>query len=142
MNKIIITTVLSVALAFGISTRAMAYQSGTNMIITHPERGITEGDCEEKFPVGLSPRASFVDFVGIDRSDMGPWEHGVRLSGAVGIVYSYYINRKYWHGSSVLGSHGFRRSNLVKANKKSMASVITIWTDGNHAYWHVDQNRK
>ncbi len=71
--------------------------------------------------------------------DKGPWLHGVTPDG---IVYSYYKNPKYWHGSSARGSAGLDRSELVPKDVMSYASVQTIWLDGNHAYWRVDENKQ
>ena len=84
-------------------------------------------------------RAAFEDYVGIGNDDKGPWLHGVTPDG---IVYSYYKNPKYWHGSSARGSAGLDRSELVPKDVMSYASIQTIWLDGNHAYWRVDENKQ
>ena len=58
------------------------------------------------------------------------------------VLYSYYTNKKYWHGSSVLGTAGLTRSDMVRANQKSIAQAQTFSPDNNHAYWRVDENMK
>jgi len=108
------------------------------MVITQPEKGVTEGSIEEKFTPNKT-REAFLDVVGISSKDAGPWEHGVTASG---MVYSHYQNKLYWHGSSARGSAGLKKSVLVAPNRKSVARIQTIWTDGNHAYWRVDENKR
>ena len=58
------------------------------------------------------------------------------------IVYSHYKNPKYWHGSSARGSLGLDRSEWVPKDVMSYASIQTVWLDGNHAYWRVDENKQ
>lgn len=137
---------LSLVCVFCFSTKVCA--APKEMCISHPEEGVTEGDVEEDCIVVngnvvsvnnvISTYATYYDFVGIGIDDRGPWEHGVT---SLGILYSRYTNPKYWHGSSVLGSNGTTRSEWVQPNAQSSAEAKTVWTDGNHAYWRVDENR-
>lgn len=127
------------------STGISASAATDGMVVTQLEKGITEGVVEEECVIvdGMfyskdKARAAYVDIVGINEDDMGPWEHGVLSTG---IVYSNYTNRKFWHGSSAQGSSGLDRSDLVAPNRKSQASISTIWTDGNRAFWRVDETK-
>ena len=136
MKKRNFVVLLAVAIVSGFATNAAAASSNNEMVITYPEEGITEGYCVEK--VVLDTRAAFVDYVGVGKNDEGPWEHGV----IAGLVYSNYTNRKFWHGSSVRGSFGLTRSEETPPGIASIAKAETIWHDGNHAYWRVDENRQ
>ena len=144
MRKIL-AILLSATMVSGFALTASA-SGQSEMVITHPEKGVTEGSVEEKCMIidGVyypthGTRAAFEDYVGIGNDDKGPWLHGVTPDG---IVYSYYKNPKYWHGSSARGSAGLDRSELVPKDVMSYASIQTIWLDGNHAYWRVDENKQ
>ena len=144
MRKIL-AILLSATMVSGFAMTASA-SGQSKMIITHPEKGVTEGSVEEKctivdgvyYPVH-DTRAAFEDYVGIGNDDKGPWLHGVTPDG---VVYSHYRNPKYWHGSSARGSAGLDRSEWVPKDVMSYASIQTVWLDGNHAYWRVDENRQ
>lgn len=141
MKKKLLTGMLSAIMVSSLATNVMGASQKTEMTITHPETGVTEGYCYEKMDSKNTARDTYVDFVGIGSDDIGPWEHGVVLSGASGTVYSNYTNPSYWHGSSVTGSGGTKRSTLVKPGSKSKASVKTMWIDGNRSFWRVDENK-
>lgn len=146
MKKKLVTVILSAMMLSGLALNVAAASQSDEMLITHPEPGVTEGSREEKciiidgifYPANGS-KGAFVEYVGIGSDDIGPWEHGVTTSG---IVYSNYKNLKYWHGSSALGSGGLVRSDLMPKNVMSSARVSTVWIDGNHSYWRVDENKK
>ncbi len=137
-----ILAVMMAALVFSTLTPAvMTTHAKSDMTITHPAPGITEGGCEENANPDIAAKETFVDYVGIGSEDIGPWEHGVIFSGSSGTVYSNYTNKKYWHGSSARGSSDFYRSPLVAPNQTSKASVKTYLPNGNHAYWRVDETQ-
>ena len=93
MKKKILTIMMTV-FVFSTFTPA-AIPVHANMLITHLAPGITEGECEENANPDIQSKESFVDYVGIDSEDSGPWEHGVIFSGSSGTVYSNYTNKKY-----------------------------------------------
>ncbi len=139
--------ILSLMCAFSFSATVCAAPG--EMHIDHPQEGVTEGWVEEECVIVdgnvvsvnnlVSSREMFLEYVGIGAEDAGPWEHGVTGSG---LLYSYYTNKKNWHGSSVRGTAGLTRSLTVPANQKSIAQAQTLSIDNNHAYWRVDENMK